>query len=195
MRDRLGLVTEGKAELERCTSTSRRYEGRILNLRVDEVQLSDGRSTTREIVEHRGAAAIVPLLGDDRVIFVRQYRYAVSEELLEIPAGTLERGENPEDCAMRELEEETGYKCGEMKKILECYVAPGYSTEKIHFYLAKKLVRSEMRTEEDERIKVEIMPIGLALDKIHRGEIHDAKTVCGLFRASDLFKNTASSDT
>lgn len=172
--------------VEYCTSSSRVYDGRILNLRVDQVLLDGGGSTTREIVEHRGATAIVPLLDDDSVILVRQYRYAVKEELLEVPAGTLELGEAPEDCARRELEEETGYTCREVTKILECFVAPGYSTEKIHFYLARGLVRSEPKTEADEHITSEVMPISQALEKVRLGEIRDAKTICALFRALDF---------
>jgi ADP-ribose pyrophosphatase len=161
------------------------YKGRILNLRVDQVEFDDGRSTIREVVEHRGAAAIVPLLAE-KVILVRQFRYAASSELLEIPAGTLEPGENPEVCARRELEEETGYKCGELRKILECFVAPGYSTEKIHFYMATELQRSEMFTEDDERIKVEEVTIADAIEKVRNGQIRDAKTVCALYRAWEL---------
>jgi nudix-type nucleoside diphosphatase (YffH/AdpP family) len=171
--------------LERCTKSKNIYKGRILNLRVDRVEFRDGTATVCEVVEHRGAAAIVPIL-DDNVIFVRQFRYAASSELLEIPAGTLEPGETPEACAKRELEEETGYRCHEIQKILECFVAPGYSTEKIHFYLARKLKRSKMKTEEDERIEVELVPITSALEKIRNGEIHDAKTIAGLYRATEL---------
>jgi ADP-ribose pyrophosphatase len=148
--------------------------------------LENGRETTREIVEHRGAVAIVPLLDNGEVVLVRQYRYAIGSDLLEIPAGTLETGEKPESCAKRELEEETGYRCGELKKILECVVAPGYSTERIHFYLARGLTRAEMKTEEDELIKIESMPLRSALEKVRRGEIGDAKTVCGLFRTFDF---------
>ena len=173
-------------QLERCTSSSRIYDGRIISLRVDQVVTGNGRPTTREVVEHRGAAAIVPLLDGNNVILVRQYRYAIASDLLEIPAGTLERGESPYECARRELEEETGYRCGELEKMLECYVAPGYSMEKIHFFLARQLVRAQMRTEEDEQIKIEVLPIVSALEKIRSGEIQDAKTVCALYRALDL---------
>jgi nudix-type nucleoside diphosphatase (YffH/AdpP family) len=171
--------------LERCTKSDRLYTGKVLNLRVDQVQFDDGTSTVREVVEHRGAAAIVPLL-EDKVVLVRQFRYATSSDLLEIPAGTLEPREEPETCARRELEEETGYRCNELRKILECFVAPGYSTEKIHFYLATKLKPSKMMTEEDERIKPEIVPIAQALEKIRTGEIQDAKTVCALYRAFEF---------
>ena len=131
--------------LEQRITSKRVYEGRILNLRVDDVKIENGKLTSREVVEHRGAAAIVPLLTRDEVILIRQYRYAVSAELLEIPAGTLEPGEDPENCAKRELEEETGYTCQTITKVLECFVAPGYSTEKIHIYLAKGLTKT--RTE------------------------------------------------
>jgi nudix-type nucleoside diphosphatase (YffH/AdpP family) len=172
-------------KLERCTKSESVYRGRILNLRVDQVEFDDGKFTVREVVEHRGAAAIVPLL-QDKVVLVRQFRYAAGSELLEIPAGTLEQGEDPEACARRELEEETGYKCDELRKMFECFMAPGYSTEKIHFYLARNLEPSKMRTEDDERIQTELIPIAAAMERIRKGEIHDAKTVCGLYRALEI---------
>ena len=175
--------------MEHPNSSRRIYEGRVINLRVDEVVTGDGWSTTREVVEHRGAAAIVPLLDKDNVILVRQYRYAIGSDLLEIPAGTLEPDEAPDHCARRELEEETGYRCGKLTKILECYVAPGYSTEKIHFFLARDLVRTEMRTEEDESIRPEILPIAALVGRIQEGNIRDAKTICGLYRAMDLISS------
>ena len=173
-------------KLEQRISSRRLYDGRILNLRVDEVNIEKGKVTTREIVEHRGAAAIVPILEGGNVILVRQYRYAVSTELLEIPAGTLEPGEEPEECARRELEEETGYTCGTIATVLECYVAPGYSTEKIYIYLAKGLTKTRTRMEEDEKINVECLPFETALDKIRLGEIQDAKTIAGLQVAAQL---------
>ena len=155
-------------------------------MRVDRVMLDDGKTATSEVVEHRGAAAIVPIIEGNNVILVRQYRYAVTTELLEVPAGVVEQGEAPEKCAARELEEETGYKCNDIKKIMEFFPAPGSSTEKIYIYLAKGLTKTEMRTEEDERINVDIMPIEAALQKIRSGEIQDAKSICGLFRVAEL---------
>ena len=137
-------------------------------------------------MEHRGAAAIVPFLDAENIILVKQYRYSIASDLLEIPAGTLEPGENPEHCAKRELEEETGYRCRQLKKILECYIAPGYSTEKIHFFVARELAPSTMKTEEDENISVQVMPINEALWKIRQGEIQDAKTVCAIYQAAQL---------
>jgi len=172
--------------MERCTSTTRIFEGRILNLRVDRILFDDGIEATREVVEHRGASVIIPLLEDQRVLLVRQYRYAIGKELLEIPAGTCDEGESPEDCAKRELQEETGFTCDDMEKVLECYVAPGYSTEKIHFYLARRLRRTQQDPDEDERISVEPVSIPEALAKIRNGEICDAKSICALFRTLDF---------
>lgn len=167
-------------------SSSRVYDGRILNFRVDQVALANGGTTKREVIEHRGAAAIVPVTRDLDVILVRQYRYAITTNLLEIPAGTMEPGETPEQCASRELEEETGYRCKEIEKILEFFPVPGYSTEKIHVYLAKGLTNSKMHTEDDEKIELEILPFHRALEKVRSGEIQDAKSICALYRAAEL---------
>ena len=171
--------------MEQRISSKQIYDGRVISLRVDEV-VRDGIPVVREVVEHRGAAVIVPVLEENLIVFVRQYRYAVGEDLLEIPAGTCDEGESPEDCARRELEEETGFKCGELQKILECYVAPGYSTEKLHFYLAQKLTRTKQNPEEDESLSVEMIPLSSALSKIRDGKICDAKTICALHRVLDF---------
>jgi ADP-ribose pyrophosphatase len=173
-------------KLEMRLSSKRIFEGKVLNLRVDEVQLDSGTIATREIVEHRGAAAIVPLLDGGDVILVRQYRYPVGSELLEIPAGTLQPNEDPRDCAIRELEEETGYRCDEITKIAECLVAPGYSTEKIHIYLARGLMKTQTHMDEDEDISSERCQLNEALEKIRTGEIRDAKSMVGLQVAAGL---------
>lgn len=149
-------------------------------MRVDEVKLRNGVDARREVVEHRGATAIVPLFEDGRIILVRQYRYPVTTELLEIPAGTLEADEDPEACAKRELEEETGYRCQEIKKLGAMFVAPGYSTEKIHLYLARGLIKTQANTDEDELINVEVIPLSAALEMVGSGKIEDAKTIVGL---------------
>ena len=167
-------------------ATSRLYDGKILSLRLDKVLLDNGVETTRAVVEHNGAAAIVPITDDGKVILVRQYRYAVERDLLEVPAGTIGRGETPEECAARELEEETGYTSGGMKKITEFFSAPGYSTEKIHVFLARRLTRSKMHTDEDEQIRVETMPMAEALAKVRSGEISDGKSICALYRAAEV---------
>ena len=174
--------------MERCASTTKVFNGRILNLRVDKVVFDDGLQATREVVEHPGASVIIPLLENERVLLVKQYRYAVGRELLEIPAGTCNDGEAPEICAKRKLQEETGYACEELEKVLECYLAPGYSTEKIYFYLARRLRRFGRTPDEDERITVVPLPITEALSKIRSGEICDAKTICAIFRLLDFFR-------
>jgi ADP-ribose pyrophosphatase len=171
--------------MEQCTSSKRIYEGRVINLRVDEVLLN-GRAAIREVVEHRGAAVIVPVIEENLIVFVRQYRYPIGADLLEIPAGTCDDSESPEDCARRELEEEAGFKCEKLEKILECYVAPGYSTEKLHFYLARKLARTRQNPDPDESLSVEVIPLPSALEKIREGEICDAKTICALHRTLDF---------
>jgi ADP-ribose pyrophosphatase len=173
--------------METCMSSSRVYDGRVLNLRVDQITLRNGGTATREVVEHRGAAAIVPILQERSIVLIRQYRYAIATDLLEVPAGTIEPGEEPEHCAMRELEEETGYRSRQIQKIMEFYPVPGYGTEKIHVYLAMNLVKSEMRTEEDEQINLEILSLDNAIEKVRSGRIRDAKSICALYRAAELF--------
>jgi ADP-ribose diphosphatase len=172
--------------LEKRIASKSIYEGKVLNLRVDEVKMENGHVATREVVEHLGAAAIVPILEGGDVILVRQYRYPAGSDLLEIPAGTLRADEDPEDCAMRELEEETGYRCRNIAKITEFLVAPGYSTEKIHVYLAKDLTKTHTKMDEDESINLERQPFADALKKIQTGEIRDAKSIIGLQAASRL---------
>lgn len=166
------------------------YRGRILKLRIDQVRMTNGNKpmTVREIVEHRGAAAIVALDAQERVLLVRQYRAAAERELLEIPAGTMEEGETPGECASRELQEETGYHAGRWKALGSFYPSPGFSTEVIHLYLAHRLVRANPSPEEDEDIAVETMPLAQAIEQIDRGKIVDAKSIIGLLRACRMIE-------
>lgn len=166
---------------ELVTKTRYAYRGKLLKLRVSQVRLPSGRETTREIVEHPGAVAIIPLLDKDKILFAQQYRMAARKELLEIPAGTLEPGETASLCARRELVEETGYEARRMRKLFSCYLAPGYSTEKIHFFLGTRLVRRKAKQAEDEAITVRAMKLSQGLRAIERGRIQDAKTICGLY--------------
>jgi ADP-ribose pyrophosphatase len=156
------------------------YDGRLIGLRRDKVRLPDGRTSVREVVVHPGAVAIVPLLDDGRVILVKQYRYAVGKTLMEIPAGTLHPNETAEECALRELREEIGYTAGQLEHLTSIYLAPGYSTELIHVFLATKLSPASEKADEDEFIEPVAMSLEEALSQIHEGKIQDAKTATAL---------------
>lgn len=158
------------------------YRGKVINLRIDDVSLPNQQMVIREIVEHRGAVAIVAIDAQDRVLMVRQYRSAAAQELLEIPAGTLEQGEDPTLAAPRELKEETGSAATEWIPLGRFYSSPGFSTEEMYLYLARNLTLGEASPEEDEAITLEKVPLREALEKIDRGEIIDAKSIVGLLR-------------
>jgi len=157
--------------------------GRLLKLRVDTVKLPDGNESAREIVVHGGAVAIVPLTQTGNVILVRQYRQAAGEVLLEIPAGTIEPGEEPIECARREIQEEIGYKAEELTPMFQSYLAPGYSTEILHAFLARGLSKASAPKDADEFIEVVEMPIDEAVRLIETGEIKDSKTISGILMA------------
>ncbi|MGD0803888.1 MAG: NUDIX hydrolase [Candidatus Bathyarchaeia archaeon] len=163
------------------TLTSRiLHQGRNFSFKTDEVQLQNGKRTIRDIVDHPGAVAIVPVLDDGRILLVRQFRYSAGKELLEIPAGTLEKDEAPDTCARRELKEETGYTAGSMKKILSMYMAPGYSNEVIHLFFATALKAGEQSTEEDESISLELYGPEELLEMMEENMIEDAKTIASV---------------
>lgn len=171
---------------EKVVESKRIYEGRILNFRVDTVRLPNGKTSTREIVEHRGAVAMVPILDKDTVILVRQDRQPAGGPLLEIPAGTLDPNEKIEACAHRELAEEIQYQAGRMIKLCSFYTAPGYTTEKIHAFLALDLTPCEGHADEDEFLEIVKMPLSQAIDEIATGGIEDAKSIAGLLYAQKL---------
>ncbi|MBL7168284.1 NUDIX hydrolase [Candidatus Bathyarchaeota archaeon] len=166
--------------MEKTVSSRLIHEGRNFRFLQDEVELPNGLRTRRDIVRHPGAVAIVPVLPDGRVVLVKQYRYAIGKPLLEIPAGTLEEGEDPLECARRELREETGYEASELNALLSCYMAPGYSDEIIHFYEARGLRKVGMSPEEDESIEVEVSELGEIVRMIEGNVIEDAKTIIGI---------------
>lgn len=165
---------------ERTIASRRIYEGRILNLRVDTVELPDGTTSTREIVEHRGAVALVVLDEERNVLLVRQYRKPLERYMLEIPAGTLEQGEAPDDCARREIQEETGFAARSLERIGGFFSAPGFCTEYLHLYLATDLEPSALSGDEDEEIELVRMPFDRALEMVQSGEICDSKSMAGL---------------
>jgi ADP-ribose pyrophosphatase len=159
------------------------FSGRLVKLRVDRVRLPNGRETTREVVVHRGAVAVVPLTADEKVVMVRQFRQAAGEVLMEIPAGTLEHGEDAMQCADRELQEEIGFKAEEMTLMFRSYLAPGYSSEMLHTFLARGLVKASAHRDADEFIEVVEVPLDEAVELIRAGTIKDAKTICGVLMA------------
>jgi ADP-ribose pyrophosphatase len=166
--------------MEKTTNSRLLHQGKNFSFKTDEVQLPSGKIVTRDIVDHPGAVVIVPVLDDGRILLVKQYRHSARKELLELTAGTLERGEAPDTCARRELKEETGYTAGSMKKILSMYAAPGYSNEVLHLYFATSLKTGDQGTEEDESITVEAHGPDELLEMIEKNIIEDAKTIAGI---------------
>lgn len=160
------------------------YNGKIFDVAVETVTLPNGTVKNREVVRHPGAAAMVPLLDDGSVVLVKQYRHAVARVLWEIPAGTLEPGEAPLECAARELTEEIGYEAKHFEKITQTLPAPGYTDEQIHIFLATGLTRAEQNLEDDEVLEVASVPFEKALEMIREGDIQDAKTIVGLLLTS-----------
>jgi ADP-ribose pyrophosphatase len=158
------------------------YKGRTIHVAVDTVRLPNDKEMDIELVHHQGAVAVVPVIGED-VLMVRQYRYATGGWLLEIPAGKLEPGEKPEACAVRETEEETGYRPAELEPLGWIWTTPGFSDEKIWLFLGRGLEETRQELDEDEVLELERIPLKEAVEKAARGEIHDGKTACALLRA------------
>ncbi len=163
------------------------YEGRIFDVRVDDVRNGDDEYK-REVVVHRGSAVIVPVFEDKTIAMVRQYRHAAGENLLEIPAGSLDKGETSfEACARRELEEEIGVVADSLEEITSFYVSPGFLTEKMFVYLATGLTKTEQNLEIDEILEVERHSFPEAFEMIRNGGIKDAKTMLGLILSAPRF--------
>lgn len=156
------------------------FEGKIINLRVDTVELENQKYTKREIVEHKGAAAILAVNGKNEILLVRQYRKAVEDFIYEIPAGTLNIAEEPVECALRELKEETGYKAEKINKVFEFFTSPGFSNEKIYLFKAENLTFTSTKFDEDESL--ETIPVGRdeAKKMMETGRIADGKTLIGI---------------
>ncbi|MFZ5592338.1 MAG: NUDIX domain-containing protein [Bacillota bacterium] len=171
-------------ELQEKTISSRTvYQGKIFNVRQDQVELPGGKTASREVVEYSGAVAVVPLTGDGKVVMVRQYRYAVQEVLLEIPAGKCNPREDALDCAVRELSEETGLQAGRWDRLCTFYTTPGFTTEKLTVFLARELTFGQAHPDEDELVQVEVVPLEEALRMIEQGQIKDGKSIVGLLAA------------
>lgn len=164
------------------------YRGKIFTVVQDEIEFENGKRTKWDLVVHNGACAIVPITKNQEVILVRQYRNAENGEVLEIPAGKLEKGEEPLICAKRELEEEIGYYAQSVEKICSMYTAVGFSDEKLHLYLATGLMKTKQNLDEDEYIEIETYPLEEAIRMIFTGVIKDNKTIVGLLAAKEFLK-------
>lgn len=171
--------------IEKCLESEVLYDGRILRLRRDKVMLSNGATALREVVEHPGAVGIIAT-NQDEVILVRQYRYPVGAELLEIPAGKLEPGESPEECARRELREETGLLASRLEHVCSFHTSPGFSNEVLHLFWASGLTHAWPHPDGDEQLSVERLKLSEARKKILAGEIRDAKTITALLLAEHI---------
>lgn len=156
------------------------FEGKVVRLYLDRVLLPNGVEAERELVRHWGAVGMVPLDRDGDVFLVRQYRHPAGKELLEIPAGKLRQGEDPLECARRELEEEIGYRASIWTRLTSFFTSPGFSDEVLHLYLAEGLEPTQASPEEDEFLEVIKVPLEEALELVASGEIEDSKSIVGI---------------
>ena len=166
------------------TASERVYEGRIMNVRLDTIEMADGRVAEREVVEHAEVVAIVPVDTDRNVILVRQYRLPARDVLLEVPAGGVDEGEFVDEAAQRELREETGYRAAVLERLGGFYVSPGYVTEFIHVFLAMDLTEDPLDGDADEEIDVVHMSLAEAVRLTETGKIKDGKSIIGLLLAA-----------
>lgn len=167
----------------RLIKSSKVFSGKVFDVLQDQILLPNGQTTTLDIISHINSVVIIPLDNEGNLLFVRQYRHPAGGLLLELPAGVLNKGESPEDCAHRELREETGMAAGSLTPLGEFYLAPGYSTELMSAFLAKGLYPDPLNADEDEFISVESFQVEKALSMALHGEIQDAKTLAALFLA------------
>jgi ADP-ribose pyrophosphatase len=174
---------------EKTLSTEKIYNGRIINVRKDQVELPNKNEADREVVEHSGGVCVLPLTDCDTVIMVKQFRYPFKEALLEIPAGKREKGEDPLECGKRELLEETGYSAKKFDYLGKLYPTPAYCTEVIHMYLARELFEGESSLDNDEFLDVVELPFDKVIDMVFQNEISDAKTQVAILKAKIMLNN------
>jgi ADP-ribose pyrophosphatase len=167
-------------EIPQTVSSRTVFEGRVFRVRLDDLRYADGATYRCDVVEHPGSIGVIPLTGDGEIVLVRQYRHPVERVLWEIPAGTAETGEDPRECALRELAEETGYRAERIAPLWTVYMTPGFCDEIMHFFLAQGLVPGEQSLDPDERIDVGIFDLAHALRMLAAGEIADVKTLLAL---------------
>jgi ADP-ribose pyrophosphatase len=170
--------------IEKTLNSKLVYHGRIMDVYKDDVELSDGTKSVREVVKKPNAVAIVAIK-EDKILMVKQFRYAVGEAMLEIPAGKIDEGETPLECAKRELEEETGYTAQTWQPLGFAYVSAGFTNEKIHLFLASDLEYKQAKPDEGEILECYEYLLKDVFDMINSGEINDAKTLCALLRLQE----------
>lgn len=179
--NRTGVCQMSNLE-EKTLKTEHIFSGRIIQVQVDEVELPNGKTSTRELVKHPGAVAVIAITDDNKLVMVEQYRKPLEKVIVEIPAGKLEKGEEPALCARRELEEETGYDCKSLELVSSFYTSPGFADEIIHVYVAKGLTKKDNAAglDEDEFVNVLEITLDEALEYIKEQRIFDAKTIFGV---------------
>lgn len=166
---------------ETTISSTKIYDGKIIKVNLDTVQLPNGNEALREIVLHQGAVGVLAITSDNKIILVKQYRKALETAIFEIPAGKLEKDENPADCAIRELQEETGFIASNITQIAKFYTSPGFANEIIYLYEAKDLIQGEASPDEDEFVEIYQFSLEEALDMVKDGRIIDAKTLIAIY--------------
>ncbi|GEL76090.1 NUDIX hydrolase [Tenuibacillus multivorans] len=168
---------------EKTIASQSIYKGKIIDVRVDDVELPDGNKSKRELIDHPGAVGIIPVTDDHKIVMVEQYRKALEKSIIEIPAGKLEVGEQPEVTANRELEEETGYRAGSLDYVVSYYTSPGFANEKLYIYEARDLTKVDdaLKGDDDEFVEIIEVTIDEALDLIKKEHIHDAKTIHAIY--------------
>ena len=175
------------SELKESTISSKQvYEGSFLDVRKDIVNLPDGNTSTREWINHPGAACIIPVLSDGRLALIKQYRYPVKSIMIELPAGKLDAGEDPEECAVRELEEEIGYSAGKLTFVSKIHPAIGFANEEMWIFLAENLIKSQKNTDRDEFVELIPTSIKDSVKMVWNGTITDVKTIIGILWAERL---------
>lgn len=171
---------------EKTLSSEQKFDGRIVKLFVDQVELENGETATREVIKHPGGVCILPLDEENNVLMVRQFRYPPQKVLLEIPAGKMEFGEDHRACGLRELKEETGCTCDEFIYLGNLIPTPAYDNEVIHMYLARGLHGGDQNLDEDEFLEIEKIPLEKAVKMVMNNEIADAKTQIALLKVQKM---------